>query len=197
MKSLRELARMFDATRIANITIRMPVESKAPLTFDALKGTIVRDENHRYLIVTYNDGDPSIAFACTSSIWAPHKAPMMVSVADTNTGLESGSVWSSDMRRATAVDLSRMASFPPSALRTHFQDPASSTATDPVAVITAIKHVVLAHASLNGVSDEGEEGSTTDELNIGHHDEYHDDLDLVIGHYEVDEDNLPVPGALA
>jgi hypothetical protein len=170
----------------------MPFTAAAPITFDSVTGIGQTDPDHPYLIIRYFDKSPCTAFACTSAPSPPHRTPK-IAVVDENIVDSDDSMWTAKMPRATAIDLSRMASFPDCALKKHFQIPVT-TAKYPRLVLSAMKQVLLAHAALNGV--DCTDNLPGGELDIGQHEEQLDELDLVIGHYDVDENNRPLPGAL-
>lgn len=117
------LAALFDCNRVRDITIRIPFTTNAPVTFDAVKGTRQRDPLHPYAILRYLDQSPCTAFACTSAPWSPHRTTMKIAVVDQNYVDGSNSLWTADMPKTTAIDLSRFATFPDRALETHFQVP--------------------------------------------------------------------------
>ena len=149
---------------------------------------------HNYLVIEYKDRAPSLALPCTTSSNAPLRSPRKIIILDSNIS-PTESLWDTPLPRPTAVDLLRMASFPKESLHTHFKEEAISTAAKPDLVLAAITSFVLwpAMADVLDVDEEAcsdHEGEECDQL---YDEEF--ETNLVIGHYEVGEDNKPLPGA--
>ena len=186
------LGDLFKVADVADITIRIPNTAIAPLTFDSLNNETQRDTTHPYLVIRYKGAVPCLAFPCTSAAWSPHITPMKMAILDSNVTDREDSLWTMNMPKVTAADLSRFATFPKKALLPHFQVPIT-TASRPDLVLAGIKQIVLCHTALSGQPmDECGVG----ELDTGAHEEELQEIDLVIGHFDVGEDNLPLPGAL-
>ncbi len=180
-ESLPFIVNLFDPTLVEHITIAYPRVGHEPIVFSVSEQSSLPDNEHPYMII--HRQDKCVAFGCTFASFSPHKAPMRMLITDPKRSGKSA-MWDNDMRYATAVDLSRMASFPPGDLSKHFQTPAVTTATKKDAVLAGVLQIVLCHTALSGVYRE-EDGDALDE----DADEYQmERCSLVIGDYEVSED---------
>ncbi len=182
---------LFDPSEVSKIEIRQPFDDNGPMVFDDEKRELFKDCDHPYLVISYKKSPNCLVFACTSDLWSPHRAPMKMQVADPK---RCGrlALWDKSLMKATVVDLSRMATLPANSLDMHFQLP-RSTATDVRAIIFGILQTVMAPTILDGEGPSDEE--RPEELDTTSYEDQ-GECTLVIGHYEVDEQNMPLDPTL-
>lgn len=181
--ALAFLLALFDSTLVEKIDIRQPYLNCGPMVFQPDRATCEFDD-HPYMIIHYKNGS-CLAFACTSKQWSPHITPMRLLLADEKR-CPGRSMWTGNMSKAIAVDLSRMATVPQKHLNRHFHDHVYLTATRMESVLDMAMAAVMCHAHFN-------DDEFFDEFEGEEENEEEPPCTLIIGHYEVDPDtHLPI-----